>query len=114
MTFKYDDAPRDRSMQNSRYRGLRVITDLDTKKKFLETWERKEIPARPDDFYHTVQPHEEFRLDKLAFDYYKNATLWWVIAQSNDISNPMEYPKTGDIVRIPSINTLYGNGGLLL
>lgn len=115
MSYKYDEQNRmGASNRGSRYNNLRIITDLDTKIKFLETYERREIPESPDDYFHTVQPHEEYRLDLIAHQYYKNALLWWVIASANNMTNPLIGPKSGDIIRIPSIRTLYGNGGILL
>lgn len=114
MAFKYEEAPRSMNDHSNRYRGLRIITDLETNTKFLETYERKEIPVNSDDYYHTVKSHEEGRLDLIAHQYYQNALLWWVIASANNITNPFLYPKTGDIIRIPSLRTLYGNGGILL
>lgn len=80
----------------------------------LETREIKDVGLTANDIYHTVQAHEERRLDIIAHTYYKNPMLWWVIAQANDIYDPLKSPKSGDILRIPSVNALYGENGVLM
>ena len=41
------------------------------------------------------------RIDLIAWRYYKDVRLWWVIAEINNISNPLEL-QTGLILRIPA------------
>lgn len=42
------------------------------------------------------------RLDNLAFKYYKNAGLWWIIAQANHIGKGTLKIKAGLQLRIPT------------
>ncbi len=43
------------------------------------------------------------RLDNLAFSYYKDATLWWIIsAANNNITRGALYPLPGTQLRIPT------------
>jgi nucleoid-associated protein YgaU len=42
------------------------------------------------------------RLDLLAFDFYGDSTLYWVIASANSISGDSLYPDPGMQLRIPS------------
>ena len=43
------------------------------------------------------------RLDSLAYSYYKDATLWWVIAMANNnITRGALYPNPGTQLRIPT------------
>ncbi len=43
------------------------------------------------------------RLDSLAYSYYKDATLWWVIAMANNnITKGALYPEPGTQLRIPT------------
>ena len=43
------------------------------------------------------------RLDSLAFSYYRDATLWWIIAVSNNnITRGALYPAPGTQLRIPT------------
>jgi hypothetical protein len=50
---------------------------------------------------HLVRSFEEYRLDLISYIYYKNPEYWWVIALFNDVRNIFEYPKMGDIVKVP-------------
>jgi nucleoid-associated protein YgaU len=49
------------------------------------------------------------RLDSLAFSYYNDATLWWVIAMANNnITKGALYPEPGTQLRIPTnINSVF-------
>ena len=42
------------------------------------------------------------RLDSLAFMYYDDVTLWWVIAQANGIGKGTMNVEPGQIIRIPN------------
>jgi hypothetical protein len=42
------------------------------------------------------------RLDTLAYQYFKDATLWWIIASANNIHDAPLGIKDGTILRIPS------------
>jgi nucleoid-associated protein YgaU len=43
------------------------------------------------------------RLDSLAYSYYNDATLWWVIsAANNNITKGALYPTPGTQLRIPT------------
>lgn len=41
------------------------------------------------------------RLDLLAFDYYGDSSLWWVIASVNNLDGSSLFPPTGSQLRIP-------------
>lgn len=42
------------------------------------------------------------RLDLLAYDIYKDQTLWWIIASANNLPGDSLYPPVGMQLRIPS------------
>jgi hypothetical protein len=42
------------------------------------------------------------RIDVLAYHYFGDATLWWIIADRNDIAFPLDLPPSGTTLRIPS------------
>jgi hypothetical protein len=43
------------------------------------------------------------RLDSLAYSYYNDATLWWIIAAANNnATNGALYPQPGTQLRIPT------------
>ena len=57
------------------------------------------IPLRDDDIY--VASETGDRLDTLAYQYYKDSSLWWIIASANNIHNAPFGLKDGTILRIP-------------
>lgn len=112
MSFYESSRVTDRRRSN-RYRLCELLTDTDTGEAILSTREIKEIPRANTDVIHTVQYNEVNRLDLLAHKYYNNALLWWVIAQANNIRNPFADIPTGTRLRIPTIENLYRDGGVL-
>ena len=57
------------------------------------------IPLRGDDVYVATETGD--RLDTLAYQYYEDASLWWIIASANNIHNAPFGLKDGTILRIP-------------
>lgn len=99
---------------SDRYKNCKILKDNDTGDTLISTRDINDIPLATNDIYHTVTVNEESRLDLIADNYYGNPLLWWVIAQANQIYDPFNKPVSGDIIRIPSVTTLYGNDGILL
>ena len=58
-----------------------------------------EIPLSDTDIYVATETGD--RLDTLAYQYYNNASYWWVIASANNIHNAPFGLKDGTILRIP-------------
>ena len=59
----------------------------------------KNIPKSNEDKYVVSQTGD--RLDTLAYQYYGDASLWWIIAAANNIHNAPFGLKDGTILRIP-------------
>jgi hypothetical protein len=57
------------------------------------------IPLRDDDIYVATELGD--RLDTLAYQFYNDQTLWWIIASANNIHNAVFALKAGTILRIP-------------
>lgn len=57
------------------------------------------IPLRDDDIYVATETGD--RLDTLAYQYYDDSNLWWIIASANNIHNAPFGLKDGTILRIP-------------
>ena len=57
-----------------------------------------EIPVSEDDIY--IIAKETDRLDLLAYKYYGDVTMWWIIAKANQIRNTFFIPAETQI-RIP-------------
>lgn len=100
--------------REDRYRNCPILEDKETRERFLATREINEIPLTVNDTYHRIAAHEVTRFDILANTYYKNPLLWWVIAQANNIMDPLNPIPPGTLIRIPSLEALYGNHGILL
>lgn len=81
--------------------------------EFLETYVFKDIPISESDVYVVIDSGWQNRIDLIAYEFYKNPDLWWVIAMANNITNPM-YLEVGTRIRIPGLNTLWGYRGLLM
>lgn len=52
------------------------------------------------DKQHTVLEGET--LQNIAYQYYRDSGLWYIIALANDILNPFEEVQSGQILRIPA------------
>lgn len=94
--------------RSNRYRTCPVYADEETHEYVLGTREIKEIPSSTQDAYHTVNSYEAYRLDLIAYHYYGNALLWWVIAQANGIRDVFNDVVPGMVLRIPNMATLQG------
>jgi nucleoid-associated protein YgaU len=53
---------------------------------------------------HTIEVGDT--LDSLALYYYNNPTYFWIIADFNDIIDPYEELKVGEILKIPTFSTI--------
>lgn len=59
-----------------------------------------DIPLSDTDIYVVTETGD--RLDTLAYQYYNNASLWWIIASANNIHNAPFGIADGTILRIPT------------
>lgn len=57
------------------------------------------IEAKNDDNY--IITGTEDRLDLIAYDFYGDSTLWWVVAMVNNLEGDSIYPPSGIYLRIP-------------
>lgn len=57
---------------------------------------------RPTDTDYYVITTAEDRLDLLAFDFYQDSSLWWIIASANALPGDSIYPPVGIQLRIPT------------
>lgn len=67
-------------------------------KRVFRTTRYPKIPIGFNDIY--IVASETDYLDSLAYKYYQDTTLWWVIAQANGIKASLKAP-TGVQIRIP-------------
>jgi len=79
-------------------------------KKVLRSSILKTIPKKDDDIYIITQ--ETDRLDLLAHQFYGDSTLWWIIANANNLNGINIGLDAGMQLRIPKnkfdvLNNLY-------
>jgi hypothetical protein len=73
-------------------------------KRVFRTTRYPKIPVAIDDIY--VVASETDYLDSMAYKFYNDSTLWWIIAQANGIKATLKAP-TGQQLRIPqNINNI--------
>jgi hypothetical protein len=81
-----------------RYSTARILQDEDKKRKFSTII----FPAAPEsngDLY--IQTTSPDRLDKLAYIFYEDATMWWVIAAANALGKGTYMVPADTRLRIP-------------
>ena len=59
-----------------------------------------------------VREKDRGRLDALAYKYYGDPSLWWVIAWVNNIKNQLSDLSNGDVILIPAYNEVSKQLGL--
>ena len=67
-------------------------------KRVFRTTRYPKIPISASDLYITASDADY--LDSLAYKYYQDSTLWWIIAQANGIKATLKAP-SGVQIRIP-------------
>ena len=67
-----------------------------------------QISVSDDDKF--IYPKDGDRLDNLAYKYYNDASLWWVIAQANELGKGRTILNPNFQIRIPgNITTIIAN-----
>lgn len=87
-----------RIAKNSRLRFSPLVT-VDG----YEFWDMlviDDIPVRPDEIQYTVQQTD--RIDTLAYLFYGDPVLWWVLAVANGFELLPNDLKVGSVLRVPS------------
>ncbi len=72
---------------------------------FFGTRQPLKLKEHTSDLFHRVTDVDSKRIDLIAWKYYKDVRLWWIIAEFNNIGNPLEIP-VGTILRIPTYERL--------
>jgi hypothetical protein len=82
----------------SRYENNPIKKTFDGKEVY-RTKIYPNIPLKDTDVY--VMTETGDRLDTLAFQYYEDSSLWWIIAAANNIHDAPMGLQDGTILRIP-------------
>ena len=81
-----------------RYSTARILKDEDAKRKFSTIIFPPAPEANGDLYIQTTSPD---RLDKLAYIFYEDATMWWVIAAANALGKGTYVVPANTRLRIP-------------
>jgi hypothetical protein len=87
----------------SRYNSTETIKDK-TGSRYKATTIFPVVNIRPDDIYIVTTTIE--RLDKLAYTFYDDVSLWWIIAAANGIGKGTFIVPSETRLRIPSKNNI--------
>ncbi len=82
----------------SRYKNSRFKNTIDGR-EVLQSKIYPNIPKTDDDIYVATETGDRF--DTLAYQFYNDSTLWWIIASANNIHNANIGIREGTILRIP-------------
>ena len=98
------------SRYTNAYYSRPVNLDVDNKRRYYDALLDPEIPRRNDDIYVITTIGD--RLDQLAWEYYADSSLWFIIAAANtDLRKDSLYLEPGTQLRIPidaqSVLSLY-------
>tara|TARA_R110001592_G_scaffold146929_1_gene371187 strand:+ start:1148 stop:1474 length:327 start_codon:yes stop_codon:yes gene_type:complete len=77
----------------------------DERKHVYKTNIFPKIPRHETDVY--IHARSGDRLDNLAYSYYQDVTLWWVLAQANHIGKGSMYITAAQQIRIPHIERVF-------
>lgn len=91
--------------KNSRLRFAKLMT-LDGV-EFWDLLDLPDIPIQPDDIQYQVVAQD--RIDLLAYNFYGDPVLWWVIAAANGLELLPTQLNVGQFLRIPSVNFVRSN-----
>jgi len=84
---------------SNRYQPIPVIKTPSGKRYYLNNI-YPDIPVTENDIY--IIPTIGDRLDLLAYTYYKDSNLYWVIASANALPGDSLIPPLGKQLRIPA------------
>lgn len=84
------------SRSHLRFGELKLVDEVE----FWDTVDLPEIPVQFDDLEYQVKGHD--RIDLVAWRFYGDPVLWWVIAVANDMEILPTDLNRYEIIRIPS------------
>lgn len=82
----------------NRYETISTVRN-ESKTRYYRTNIYPQIPLSENDLY--VIATESDRYDLLAYTYYQDVTMWWVIPVANNLACDSLYPPPGLQLRIP-------------
>jgi hypothetical protein len=96
----------------SRYQNITTTKLNVTGSLYYQTNTYPEIQPTNNDYY--IITTVDDRLDLIAFDFYQDSSLWWIIASANALPGDSIYPPIGVQLRIPvNLQSILGNYNLV-
>lgn len=83
----------------NRYEDINILK-TEEGRRYKKTIKYPMIERSADDIY--IISIQNDRLDNLAYKYYEDARLWWIIARANNIGKGSLFVPTGIQLRIPT------------
>jgi phage tail protein X len=87
----------------TRYIVTPVIKDVNEKRRLASTIMPVQVLSNNDTYIQTTTVE---RLDLLAYKFYNDASLWYVIAAANGLGKGSYYVPAGSKIRIPDALTI--------
>jgi len=85
----------------NKYENSTILTTANTDRPYYKGKFYPNIPLSESDVYVITTVGD--RLDSIAFSYYRDSTLWWIIAAANNnATKGALYPEPGTQLRIPT------------
>jgi len=85
----------------NKYENSTILKTANTSRPYYKMKFYPNIPLSESDVYVITTVGD--RLDSIAFSYYRDSTLWWVIAAANNnATKGALYPEPGTQLRIPT------------
>jgi len=90
------------SLNNYRYENLFNVYQNEANQYFYNLLSKVNFPANMDETYYTTYTVENDNLPWtfISNKFYGTIYLWWIICASNQINNPVYFPKAGTILKI--------------
>jgi hypothetical protein len=82
----------------NRYENINILK-TESGKRYKKTVQYPIIDKKPTDIY--IIGIQGDRLDNLAYKYYEDSRLWWIIARANNIGQGSLEVPIGKQIRIP-------------
>ena len=85
----------------NKYENSTILTTANINRPYYKGKFYPNIPLSESDVYVITTVGD--RLDSIAFSYYRDSTLWWIIAAANNnATKGALYPEPGTQLRIPT------------
>lgn len=90
----------------NRYNDATILKTSNTNRPYYKGKFYPNVPLSENDYYIITTVGD--RLDSIAYSYYGDSTLWWIIAMANNnITKGALYPIPGTQLRVPTdINSI--------